>query len=285
MDYDAWGNLVASSGSLASGVSQRFVGSNGLRTDVDTGLVYVRHRWLAPALQQFLSRDVLRDPNHYWYVGANPTSYVDVSGRQRVPATGPGDIVVEGRDRDWNVVPVVVEIDTPQETRDRLEGRIRHWEILSKFQAKHKKVFDDYKRGGLTRLDKPGEGWLLAPVDQFNCAGDTLEDYLGVHGYIPPGAPAGYILKALGCREIPLSSATVGDIVGFGTNQSPIGSPDFNAGHWGKVVRGTGNDAEIAGRDGYLGSWSGTVREWQLGATYRSPRAFRCPRWATVNRL
>jgi RHS repeat-associated protein len=45
-----------------------------------TGLVYLRNRYLSPALGQFVSLDPLETPNRYAYVSGNPVNLVDPTG-------------------------------------------------------------------------------------------------------------------------------------------------------------------------------------------------------------
>lgn len=79
-DFDVWGGLVASSGSLSSAVSAKFVGSLGTKWDVDTGLVYMRHRWYDDTFSAFLSKDPEVRRFDYGYAHGNPTTLVDPNG-------------------------------------------------------------------------------------------------------------------------------------------------------------------------------------------------------------
>jgi len=79
--YDAWGNLVASSGSTVN--PYRWVGRIGYYTDSSTGLVYVRARMYQPTVAGWLSRDpyTLADGiNDFVYSYNCAVSYVDPSG-------------------------------------------------------------------------------------------------------------------------------------------------------------------------------------------------------------
>ncbi len=45
-------------------------------------LLYLRARYYSPALGVFTGLDPVENLNRYQYVGANPTNWVDLSGRQ-----------------------------------------------------------------------------------------------------------------------------------------------------------------------------------------------------------
>jgi RHS repeat-associated protein len=73
-------------------------GSLGVRTDADTGMIYMRQRWYDPTLQRFISRDPIGlagGANLYAYADGNPTKIVDPTGQQ-------GEIIWEpGIDTIW----------------------------------------------------------------------------------------------------------------------------------------------------------------------------------------
>ena len=57
-DYGAWGEtLPGGFDSVPGGMPYGFVGALGVRTDVDTGLLWMRQRWYDFTLQRFISRD------------------------------------------------------------------------------------------------------------------------------------------------------------------------------------------------------------------------------------
>ena len=89
-DYSAWGEVLASSfDSVPGGMPYRFVGSYGCRTDLTTGLVYMRARWYDVATQRFISRDPAGldgGTNLYRYANNSPTTYIDLTGQEPVPA-------------------------------------------------------------------------------------------------------------------------------------------------------------------------------------------------------
>ncbi|MBI3929965.1 MAG: RHS repeat-associated core domain-containing protein [Armatimonadetes bacterium] len=63
---------------------QTYVGGLGVRDESPaSGLLYMRQRWMDPALGRFLSRDRLpASPNQYTYVENNPLRWVDPHGLQ-----------------------------------------------------------------------------------------------------------------------------------------------------------------------------------------------------------
>jgi RHS repeat-associated protein len=76
--YDAWGNVVASTGTLPR------YGYTGREPDPDTGLVYYRARYYDPTLGRFTQRDPIGlagGLNQYAYVGGNPISFTDPYGQ------------------------------------------------------------------------------------------------------------------------------------------------------------------------------------------------------------
>ncbi|WP_298609873.1 RHS repeat-associated core domain-containing protein [uncultured Thiobacillus sp.] len=74
--FDAWGNRVQSTGSIAQ------YGYTGREPD-QTGLIYYRARYYDPVLGRFISRDPAGMPdgvNRYAYVNNNPVNFTDPSG-------------------------------------------------------------------------------------------------------------------------------------------------------------------------------------------------------------
>ena len=56
-------------------------------TDLETGSIYLRHRYYDPAMGRFLNEDPIRHgANWYTYVGNNPIAYVDPLGLKEVAA-------------------------------------------------------------------------------------------------------------------------------------------------------------------------------------------------------
>jgi len=83
--YDAWGNVLASSADgFNGGFAYKFVGSLGCRADDEVGLIYLRNRWFDQAsLARFLSRESANPAirqNHYTYCDNNPIMAIDPFG-------------------------------------------------------------------------------------------------------------------------------------------------------------------------------------------------------------
>jgi RHS repeat-associated protein len=78
-DYDAFGNLINSSGSTPNLYRYR-----GEQFDQDLGLYYLRARWYNPVTGRLLSRDPIDTGNKYTYAGADPANLVDPSGLQSI---------------------------------------------------------------------------------------------------------------------------------------------------------------------------------------------------------
>lgn len=79
LDYGAWGETVQATGPL-SACPFRFIGAQGVRSDLSIDLVYMRKRWYDPALSRFVSRDPVRSSNRYIYSRNLPTTYIDPLG-------------------------------------------------------------------------------------------------------------------------------------------------------------------------------------------------------------
>jgi RHS repeat-associated protein len=76
---DVYGALRASQGAPTS--KHAYVGALGHPTEDDTGLIYMRARWMDPVTGTFVSEDPARDgANWFGYALAGPTKYVDSTG-------------------------------------------------------------------------------------------------------------------------------------------------------------------------------------------------------------
>jgi RHS repeat-associated protein len=80
-DYDAWGNLVASTGTTPN--VYRYQGE---ALDSETGLYYLRARYYDPLSGRFLSVDPMADEGEhpYTYAGADPVNGRDPTGTQDI---------------------------------------------------------------------------------------------------------------------------------------------------------------------------------------------------------
>jgi len=85
--YDVFGSVRESTG---AGVSDhKFVGSLGHVSEDETGLIYMRARYMDPALGRFISEDPARDgANWFVYCRNNPVGNVDTDGKVVAPAIG-----------------------------------------------------------------------------------------------------------------------------------------------------------------------------------------------------
>lgn len=83
-EYDAWGKLISSSGSLAEITPLRY---RGYYYDTETGFYYLQSRYYDPVVSRFISADSyastgdgLLGYNMFAYCGNNPVCYSDSTG-------------------------------------------------------------------------------------------------------------------------------------------------------------------------------------------------------------
>ncbi len=79
--YDAFGNLLSSSGSISQ--PYQYVGREGYYREGDIGLYLLGQRWYDAEVGRFVSRDLIghRILNLYFYCRNNPLNYIDAEGR------------------------------------------------------------------------------------------------------------------------------------------------------------------------------------------------------------
>ena len=75
--YDAWGNIISETGTIADKSPYRYA---GYRYDDETGLYYLMTRYYDADLGRFISRDAVQHINLYAYSANNPVMFVDPSG-------------------------------------------------------------------------------------------------------------------------------------------------------------------------------------------------------------
>jgi RHS repeat-associated protein len=86
---DAYGAVRQLTGS--SGTRHKFVGGLGHPSEDETGLVYMRARWMDPVLGRFASEDPALDGDNWFvYCGNDPVGLFDPSGKARQPAINLG---------------------------------------------------------------------------------------------------------------------------------------------------------------------------------------------------
>ena len=87
-EYDAWGNILSQSGSMADVNPLRY---RGYYYDVETGFYYLQSRYYDPANRRFINADVYASTgqgfvgtNMFAYCNNNPVSFIDYSGNEAV---------------------------------------------------------------------------------------------------------------------------------------------------------------------------------------------------------
>jgi RHS repeat-associated protein len=88
--YDAYGNTVTASGSLAGANVYRFSSKEFL---VNSGLSYYGYRFYDPNLQRWLNRDPIGEEggiNLYGFIGNNPANAIDPTGEAAAIGIGAG---------------------------------------------------------------------------------------------------------------------------------------------------------------------------------------------------
>ena len=95
--YDPFGNLIASSGSVANANTYRFSSKENHDDNVFPSMYYYGNRWYAPSLQRWLNRDPMGEQggiNLYRFVENDPIDLVDPNGLDPYgnPVSGPKTI-------------------------------------------------------------------------------------------------------------------------------------------------------------------------------------------------
>ena len=87
-EYDAWGNILSQSGSMAEKNPLRY---RGYYYDSETGFYYLQSRYYDPATRRFINADALASTgqgllgtNMFAYCMNNPVYYADPSGRTSI---------------------------------------------------------------------------------------------------------------------------------------------------------------------------------------------------------
>ena len=77
-NYDAFGNVIGSSGSTSSPFG--YGATSGYRADGDAGLLLVGARYYDAQVGRFISRDTYLDQHPYLYCNHDPVNYKDSTG-------------------------------------------------------------------------------------------------------------------------------------------------------------------------------------------------------------
>ena len=101
-EYDAWGNILASSGSMAEKNPLRY---RGYYYDSETGFYYLQSRYYDPATRRFINADVYTSTgqgfvgtNMFAYCRNRPVNSLDINGSRDYIYTPDGNYTIEN---DW----------------------------------------------------------------------------------------------------------------------------------------------------------------------------------------
>ena len=89
-EYDAWGNPISTTGTLAGTIGKRNpFRYRGYYWDEETGMYYLESRYYDPEIRRFISADnvvitSLAGTNLYMYCGNNPVNMTDPSGKNAI---------------------------------------------------------------------------------------------------------------------------------------------------------------------------------------------------------
>ncbi len=89
-EYDAYGNILNSTGTITTGDGNKLLKQAnpfryaGYYYDEETWMYYLNARYYKPQVGRFITRDIVADKNLYQYSGDNPVMYVDPSGYRRI---------------------------------------------------------------------------------------------------------------------------------------------------------------------------------------------------------
>lgn len=123
-DFSAFGGLLEGSfDGVPGGMPYAWIGGFGIRTDADSGLIYMRSRWYDPQAGRFISVEPIRGTgreSRYAYCGNNPVRYIDWDGLTRT-------------EPPWHIIPNV-NPDTmrPRQKKDFCMSILRRIRTLRK---------------------------------------------------------------------------------------------------------------------------------------------------------
>ena len=118
--YDAWGNILQSSGTITN--PYLYVGELGYYGDGDAGMYLLTQRWYNPVIGRFVVRDPLNELAHYLYVTENPLNRRDPEG------TGIRDWLRRRKEEIWKKMFMKI-------CKDACETALTEWGWIGKFSC------------------------------------------------------------------------------------------------------------------------------------------------------
>ena len=164
--HDVYGLVRSSTGQRTS--SHGFVGSLGHTSEDNTGLIYMRARYMDPVLGRFASEDPAEDgANWYVYCTNNPPNYYDPFGSTK-------EIAIPGM-RNWTY-----RVDRPYNSAAK--GGALDQDVTILFKGEQVGSFGKnggaWKHGPTERIPNGVSKGLKSRGFTMPCAGDSVSAYM-----------------------------------------------------------------------------------------------------------
>ena len=106
--------------------------------DSETGLLYLRARWMDMGTGRFLSEDPIRDGNNWYiYCGSNPVNFIDPFGLEYIVVSGSEENVIWNRRYKYNFIETAIK--KLRELKGLNDGENITW-LISSFDYSKKDI-------------------------------------------------------------------------------------------------------------------------------------------------